>query len=65
MKDERYYIVIDDKERSTIINALNTLRTKQIREERPTEPVDDLILIFAQARTKKFKVVYEEIDKER
>lgn len=27
-----------------IINALNQLRTKQIQEGRPTEPVDDIML---------------------
>ena len=39
-----------------ILNALNTLRTQQIQEERPTEPVDELISRVAYAPTKKVKV---------
>ena len=48
MKEERYHIVI---------NALNTLRTRQIQEERPTEPVDELIDKVANAPTKKVRVI--------
>ena len=40
-----------------VINALNTLRTQQIQEERPTDPVDELISKVAHAPTKKVKVV--------
>ena len=38
-------------------NALNTLRTRQLQEERPTEPVDELIDKVANAPTRKVKVV--------
>ena len=40
-----------------VIKALNTLRTRQIQEERPTEPVDELIDKVANAPTRKVKVV--------
>ena len=43
MKEERYHIALDKYDRNIVINALNTLRTRQIQEERPTEPVDELI----------------------
>ena len=56
MKEKRYYIVVDKYDKNIILNALNTLRTQQIQEERPTEPVDELISRVAYAPTKKVKV---------
>ncbi|MEY8285048.1 hypothetical protein AALA13_14680 [Lachnospiraceae bacterium 50-23] len=56
MKEERYYIVVDKYDKNIVLNALNTLRTQQIQEERPTEPVDELIRRVAYAPTKKVKV---------
>ena len=56
MKEERYHIALDRYDRNIVINALNTLRTRQIQEERPTEPVDELISRVAFAPTKKVKV---------
>lgn len=56
MKEERYHIALDKYDRNIVINALNTLRTRQIQEERPTEPVDELISRVAYAPTKKVKV---------
>ena len=56
MKEERYYIVVDKYDKNIVLNALNTLRTQQIQEERPTEPVDELISRVAFAPTKKVKV---------
>ena len=35
---------IDEYEQGILINALNLLRNQQIRERRPTEPVDELIM---------------------
>ena len=55
MKEERYHIALDRYDRNIVINALNTLRTRQIQEERPTEPVDELISRVAYAPTKKVK----------
>ena len=54
MKEERYHIALDKYDKNIVINALNTLRTRQIQEERPTEPVDELIDKVA---TRKVKVV--------
>ena len=48
-----------------LIYALNTLRTRQLQEERPTEPVDELISKVAHAPTKKFKVVHCRCNEER
>ena len=64
MKEERYHLALDKYDKNIVLNALNTLRTQQIQEERPTEPVDELISRVAYAPTKKVKVApckcYEE-----
>lgn len=57
MKEERYHIALDRYDRNIVINALNTLRTKQLQEERPTELVDELIRTVAHAPTKKIRVL--------
>ena len=56
MKVERYHLALDKYDKNIVLNALNTLRTQQIQEERPTEPVDELISRVAFAPTKKVKV---------
>lgn len=53
MREERYHIALDKYDKNIVINALNTLRTQQLKEERPTEPVDELISKVAHAPTKK------------
>ena len=57
MKEERYHIALDKYDKNIVINALNTLRTQQIQEERPTDPVDELISKVAHAPTKKVRVL--------
>lgn len=37
MREERYHIALDKYDKNIVINALNTLRTRQLQEERPTE----------------------------
>ena len=56
MKEERYHLALDKYDKNIVLNALNTLRTQQIQEERPTEPVDELISRVAYAPTKIVKV---------
>lgn len=56
MREERYHIALDKYDKNIVINALNTLRTRQLQEERPTEPVDELISKVAHAPTKKVMV---------
>ena len=58
MKEERYHIALDKYDKNIVINALNNLRNRQIQEERPTEPVDELIDKVANAPTRKVKVVH-------
>ena len=35
---------IDEYEQGILINALDLLRNQQIRDKRPTDPIDDLIM---------------------
>ena len=56
MKEERYHLALDKYDKNIVLNALNTLRTQQIQEERPTEPVDELISRVTFAPTRKVKV---------
>ena len=56
MKEERYHLALDKYDKNIVLNALNTLRTQQIQEGRPTEPVDELIKRVAFAPTRKVKV---------
>lgn len=55
MKEERYHLALDRYDKSIVINALNTLRTQQLQEERPTDPVDELIGKVANTPTKKVR----------
>lgn len=56
MREERYHIALDRYDKNIVLNALNTLRNQQIWEERPTDPVDELIETVATAKSKKVKV---------
>lgn len=57
MREERYHLDLDKYDRNIMLNALNTLRSEQVREERPTDPVDDLIVRVSKAPIKKIKVM--------
>jgi 3-deoxy-D-manno-octulosonic acid (KDO) 8-phosphate synthase len=35
---------IDEYEQGILINALNLLRNQQLRDSRPTDPIDELIM---------------------
>ena len=57
MKEERYHIALDKYDKNIVINALNTLRTRQLQEERPTDPVDELIIKVSEAPSRKVRVL--------
>ncbi len=65
MKEERYHLAIDKYDKNIMLNALNVLRNQQMAEERPTDPVDELILKVSDASTKKFKVMPCKCNEER
>ncbi|MCM1508811.1 MAG: hypothetical protein NC177_17015 [Ruminococcus flavefaciens] len=61
MKNQKYYIAIDEYERRIIINSLNNLRNKLIAKGRYTNAVDDILIKVANAPIKKFKVRITEV----
>ena len=61
MRNQKYYIAIDESERRIILNALNTLRNKLLAEGRYTDTVDDLLIKVVNAPVKKFKVKIAEV----
>ena len=55
MCDEKKVITVDDFDPRLMVNGLTTFRNELIREEKPTEDVDELILKVIDAPTKKEK----------
>ena len=41
--EKKLILALDGYEQRILIRALNDLRTQLIREERPTDPVDELL----------------------
>ena len=60
MREERYHILLDRYDKNIVINALNILRTQQLKAKRPTDPIDDLIIKVSEASIKKVQNRYEE-----
>ncbi|NCC88492.1 MAG: hypothetical protein EOM05_11635 [Clostridia bacterium] len=63
MKEDKRYLVLDKYEHGIVINALNDLRTKQIKAERPSDPVDELLEKTIVAPNKRFRVVEKSCSK--
>ena len=61
MRKQKYYLAIDDYERSIIINSLNNLRNKLIADGRYTDAVNEIIIKFALAPIKKFRIKMTEV----
>ena len=57
MKEERYHLALDVYDKNIVIRALNTLRTQQLQEERPTDTVDELIIKVSEAPSRKVRVL--------
>ena len=62
--EKKTVIEIDEYDRNIIIRALNDLRTSMIREKRPTDPVDDLMVRIYEAKQKHRRVAEERPDYE-
>lgn len=65
MKEERYYLALDQYDKNIMLNALNTLRSEQVKSGRPTEPVNDLILKVSKAPNRKIRVQAYECNEDR
>ncbi|MFZ5944018.1 MAG: hypothetical protein ACOYVD_07900 [Bacillota bacterium] len=55
MKEEERVLTLDDYEYGMVVNALNELRNDLIKDERPTDAVDELLLKTIDAPSKKSK----------
>lgn len=55
MAEEKKVITVDDFEQRLMVNGLTDFRNDLIRDEKPTEDVDELILKVIDAPTKKEK----------
>ena len=60
MKAKRKYFYLDDFEHRLLVGCLVTARNEYIRERKPLEDVNDLILKIIDAPSKKLRVVVKE-----
>lgn len=60
MKEEQYYVALDDYEHGVVIRSLNDKKTELKSEGKSTDAVDDLIVKIGHAPKKKFKVIEKE-----
>ena len=61
MRNQKYYIEIDESERRIILNALNALRNNLLAEGRYTDAVDDVLIKAINTPVKKFKIRITEV----
>lgn len=57
MKEEKYYVALDEYEHGVVIRSLNDEKTDLKNQGKSTDAVDDLIIKIGHAPTKKFKVI--------
>lgn len=60
VKEEKYYVALDEYEHGVVIRSLNDEKTDLKKQGKSTDAVDDLIIKIGHAPTKKFKVVEKE-----
>lgn len=58
---KKLILALDDYERRILIRALNDLRTQLIVEERPTDPVDELIVKIYESKPRHIMVAEHSI----
>lgn len=56
MREQKYYLVFDEIEKGIILRSLNELRNRLLSESRYTDAVDELLIKFANAKKKKFRI---------
>ena len=57
---QKYHLALDTEERRLILESLNDLRNRLIKAGKYTDAVDELMIKFAKAKPKKFKVNFTE-----
>ena len=65
MKEDRYFVAMDDYEHGIVIDSLNEKRKDLQNEGKTTDAVDELIVKVGYAPQKKFKVIEKEKDNRR
>ena len=61
MKENKYYIALDDFERRVVVNCMNEMRNKLIAEGKYTDALDEVILNVIHSKQKRLKVIYKEV----
>ena len=61
MKENKYYIALDDFERRVVVNCMNETRNKLIAEGKYTDALDEVILKVIHSKQKRLKVIYKEV----
>jgi hypothetical protein len=52
-------VTLDEYERKTLINALNEMRNRLLREQRSTDAVEDLMVKLYEARRSHLRIAEE------
>ena len=50
MKEKKYYIALDDFERSVVVKCMNEMRNKLIADEKCTHALDEVLLKVIQTK---------------
>jgi len=56
MREERVVITLTGSDHGAVITALNDKRNMMLREKKPTDAVDDVLLKVIDAPTKKVRI---------
>ena len=57
MKEQKYYLIFDEIERGAVLQSLKELRNSLLSESRYADAADELLIKFANAKKKKFKII--------
>ncbi len=60
MREAKRHIYLDDFEHRLLVGCLMTSRNEYLREGKPTEDVNELILKIIDAPKKRLKAIYKE-----
>ena len=54
--ERKLILEMDSYDRNILLNALNDMRTKQIKDGLPTDPIDEQMVKLYEAKQKRFLV---------
>lgn len=60
IKENKYYIALDDFERRVVVNCMNEMRNNLVSNGKHTDALDEVLLKVIHSKQKKLKVVYKE-----